>query len=174
MEHLFFECTVRAALFVGATAVVLHAMRVKAAAARHSVWAAMVLVMLALPILGGLGTKGDSAGAPGLGSSNCKRGNSPGCYPFNRLPAIPTRLNLAGGLAGCLSAGTVLAPVPAGNRDHPRTQTGSRRDPPRQNAHQPLMRRACDGGILQSSGDFTGALEPMVQDAARRRLDARG
>ena len=50
MEHLFFECTVRAALFVGATAVVLHAMRVKAAAARHSVWAGVVGLMLLLPV----------------------------------------------------------------------------------------------------------------------------
>jgi beta-lactamase regulating signal transducer with metallopeptidase domain len=50
MEHLFFECAVRAALFVGATAIVLHAMRVKAAAARHSVWAGVVALMLLLPI----------------------------------------------------------------------------------------------------------------------------
>ena len=50
MEHLFFECAVRAALFVGATAIVLHAMRVKAAAARHGVWAGVVVLMLLLPI----------------------------------------------------------------------------------------------------------------------------
>jgi beta-lactamase regulating signal transducer with metallopeptidase domain len=50
MERLFFECAVKAALFVGATAIVLYAMRVKAAAARHSVWAGVVALMLLLPI----------------------------------------------------------------------------------------------------------------------------
>jgi len=37
-------------LLVAGTAMVLHVMRVKAAAVRHSVWAAVVLLMLVLPI----------------------------------------------------------------------------------------------------------------------------
>jgi hypothetical protein len=50
MERLFFECAVRAALLVGATALALYGMRVKSAAARHSVWTGVVAVMLLLPI----------------------------------------------------------------------------------------------------------------------------
>jgi hypothetical protein len=50
MERLFLECAVRAALFAGATAIVLHAMRVKAAAARHGVWTGVLALMLLLPI----------------------------------------------------------------------------------------------------------------------------
>jgi hypothetical protein len=42
MERLLFECAVRAALLVTGTGVVLYVMRVKAAAARHGVWAAVV------------------------------------------------------------------------------------------------------------------------------------
>ena len=50
MERLFLECTIRAGLLVGGTAIVLYAMRAKAAAARHSIWAGVVVVMLMLPI----------------------------------------------------------------------------------------------------------------------------
>jgi beta-lactamase regulating signal transducer with metallopeptidase domain len=49
VERLFLECAVRAALLVGATAILLYAMRVKAATARHSVWAGVVALMLLLP-----------------------------------------------------------------------------------------------------------------------------
>ena len=76
MERLFLECAVRAALLVGATAIVLYAMRVKAAAARHSVWAGVVALMLLLPTLDGLGTKGVAARAAALGSEHCKRRKS--------------------------------------------------------------------------------------------------
>ena len=57
MERLFLECTVRAALLVAGPALVLYAMRVKAAATRHSVWAAVLLVMLALPVWAAWGPK---------------------------------------------------------------------------------------------------------------------
>jgi len=57
MERLFFECAVRAALLVGGTAIVLHAMRVKAASARHSVWAGVMALMLMLPIWTSWGPK---------------------------------------------------------------------------------------------------------------------
>jgi beta-lactamase regulating signal transducer with metallopeptidase domain len=50
MERLFVECAVRATLLVGAAAIVLYAMRVKAATARHSVWAGVVAMMLLLPV----------------------------------------------------------------------------------------------------------------------------
>jgi beta-lactamase regulating signal transducer with metallopeptidase domain len=50
MERLFLECAIRAALLVGGTAIVLYVMRVKAAAARHCVWAGVMVLMLVLPI----------------------------------------------------------------------------------------------------------------------------
>jgi hypothetical protein len=49
MDRLFLECSVRAALVVGGTAMVLYVMRVKAAAARHGIWTSVVLLMLVLP-----------------------------------------------------------------------------------------------------------------------------
>ena len=57
MERLFLECAVRAALLVAGAALVLYAMRVTAAAARHSVWTSVVLVMLVLPIWTAWGPK---------------------------------------------------------------------------------------------------------------------
>lgn len=57
MQRLFLECAVRAALLVGATAIVLYAMRVRAAAARHSIWAGVVACMLLLPIWTAWGPK---------------------------------------------------------------------------------------------------------------------
>ena len=46
MERLFLECAVRAALLIGAIAIVLYTMRVRAATARHSVWSGVVALML--------------------------------------------------------------------------------------------------------------------------------
>ena len=57
MERLFLECTVRAALLVGVTAIVLYGMRIKAATARHSVWAGVVAFDAIAPDLGRLGTQ---------------------------------------------------------------------------------------------------------------------
>jgi hypothetical protein len=57
MERLFIECCVRAALLVAGTALVLYLMRVKAAAARHTVWAGVVVLMLVLPIYATWGPK---------------------------------------------------------------------------------------------------------------------
>ena len=50
MFHFFLECTIRAALIVGATALVLYAMRVKVASVKHRVWTAVLLLILALPL----------------------------------------------------------------------------------------------------------------------------
>ena len=57
MERLLFECAVRLALLAAGTAVVLYVMRVKAAAAKHGVWAAVVLLMVVLPIWTAWGPK---------------------------------------------------------------------------------------------------------------------
>jgi hypothetical protein len=50
MEHLFFECSVRAALFVGAAAIVLSTMKVKEPTAKHQIWTGVLALMLLLPI----------------------------------------------------------------------------------------------------------------------------
>ena len=49
MTRFFLECTVRAALIIAATAVVLYTMRVRVASVKHRVWTAVLLLMLALP-----------------------------------------------------------------------------------------------------------------------------
>ncbi len=69
MEHLFLECAVRAALLVAGTALVLYTMRVKTAAARHSVWASVVLLMLVLPIWTAWGPKAPLRLLPPLGQT---------------------------------------------------------------------------------------------------------
>jgi hypothetical protein len=69
MERLFLECAVRAALLVGVTAIVLCAMRVKAATARHSVWAGVVALMLLLPIWTAWGPKASLRVLPPLAQS---------------------------------------------------------------------------------------------------------
>ena len=76
MERLFLECAVRAALLVGGTALVLYAMRVKAAAARHSVWAAVVVLMLVLPIWTAWGPKAPLRVLPPLAQSTANEVNS--------------------------------------------------------------------------------------------------
>jgi len=50
MTRLFLECAIRAALMAGGTAVALRVVRVKSAAARHAAWAAVVVMMLTLPV----------------------------------------------------------------------------------------------------------------------------
>ena len=50
MLHFFLECTIRAALIVGATAIVLYSMRVKVASVKHRVWTSVLLLMLVLPL----------------------------------------------------------------------------------------------------------------------------
>jgi beta-lactamase regulating signal transducer with metallopeptidase domain len=49
MERLFLECTIRAALLVGGTAIVLYAMRVKPPVVKHRVWTSVLALMLVLP-----------------------------------------------------------------------------------------------------------------------------
>jgi TonB family protein len=49
MQNLILECAVRASLIAIGTGAVLHILRVKAARARHVIWASVVILMLALP-----------------------------------------------------------------------------------------------------------------------------
>lgn len=57
MQNLILECVVRATLIAICTAVVLSILRVKAARVRHSVWASVVVLMLALPVWTAWGPK---------------------------------------------------------------------------------------------------------------------
>jgi beta-lactamase regulating signal transducer with metallopeptidase domain len=57
MESLFVECAVRAALIALVTAIVLCTIGIKPAAARHTAWTSVMLVMLLLPIWTALGPK---------------------------------------------------------------------------------------------------------------------
>jgi TonB family protein len=77
MERLFFECAVRAALLVSGTALVLYAMRVKAAAAKHSVWASVVLLMLVLPLWTAWGPKASLHVLPPLAQTTAKEAIAP-------------------------------------------------------------------------------------------------
>jgi TonB family protein len=57
MQTLVLEFVVRATLIAICTAVVLYVLRVKAARMRHSVWASVVVLMLALPVWTAWGPK---------------------------------------------------------------------------------------------------------------------
>lgn len=57
MERLFVECSLRAALLVTGAAIVLYAMRVKPAAAKHRVWTGVSALMLVLPVWTAWGPK---------------------------------------------------------------------------------------------------------------------
>jgi hypothetical protein len=50
VEHLFIECSVRAALIIAAAAVVLTTTKVKEPTAKHQIWTGVLALMLLLPI----------------------------------------------------------------------------------------------------------------------------
>lgn len=77
MERLFFECAFRAALVVGATAIVLYAMRVKSAAARHSIWAGVVAMMMMMPIWTACGPRLSMRVLPPLAQNTANKPVSP-------------------------------------------------------------------------------------------------
>ena len=96
MERLFLECAVRAALLVGATAIVLFAMRVKAAAARHIVWAGVVALMLLLPIWTAWGPKVSLRVLPPLAQSAANEAMAP---VATLSPGVRTSPLISNGLA---------------------------------------------------------------------------
>jgi beta-lactamase regulating signal transducer with metallopeptidase domain len=77
MERLFVECAVRAALLVAGTAIVLLAMKVRAAATRHSAWTGVVALMLALPIWTAWGPKASLRLLPPLAQVHANEAISP-------------------------------------------------------------------------------------------------
>jgi beta-lactamase regulating signal transducer with metallopeptidase domain len=101
MERLFLECTVRAALLVGVTAIVLYAMRVKAATAKHSVWAGVVALMLLLPIWIAWGPKASLRVLPPSVQSVADQAKAP-VEIFSA--GVPRSIQVSPGIAILLSA----------------------------------------------------------------------
>jgi bla regulator protein BlaR1 len=77
MLGLILECTVRAALIIAGTALVLYALRVKDARVRHSVWTAVALVMLSLPLWTAWGPEAPIPILPPLHQTTVEGGGSP-------------------------------------------------------------------------------------------------
>jgi beta-lactamase regulating signal transducer with metallopeptidase domain len=101
VERLFLECAVRAALLVGVTAIVLHAMRVKAATAKHSIWAGVVALMLLLPIWVAWGPKASLHVLPPLVQSVADQARAP-VEIFSA--GVPRSIQVSPGLVILLSA----------------------------------------------------------------------
>jgi hypothetical protein len=51
MQALLIECVIRSSMIAAFAGLVLFVMRIRTAAARHAVWAAVMLTMLTLPAL---------------------------------------------------------------------------------------------------------------------------
>ena len=85
MERLFLECIVKAALLVGSAAFVLYAMRIKAAAAKHRIWAGVVSLMLILPIWAAWGPKASLRLLPALTQATA---NEPSPLAYSHHPAL--------------------------------------------------------------------------------------
>ena len=77
MEHLFFECSVRAALIMGAAAIVLSAMKVKEPTAKHQIWTGVLALMLMLPIWMSWGPKASLRILPTLTQASANQSRIP-------------------------------------------------------------------------------------------------
>jgi BlaR1 peptidase M56/Surface antigen variable number repeat len=85
MERLFLEFAVRTVLLVGGTAIVLYITRVKAAAAKHSVWTGVVALMLVLPIWTAWGPKASLRLLPPMAQVTA----SGSIVPVGSVPTVP-------------------------------------------------------------------------------------
>jgi len=77
MELLFFECSVRAALIIGAAAIVLSAMKVKEPTAKHQIWTGVLTLMLLLPIWTPWGPKASLRVLPPLTQASANQSRVP-------------------------------------------------------------------------------------------------
>ena len=77
MEHLFFECSVKAALIIGAAAIVLSIMKVKEATAKHQIWTGVLALMLLLPIWTPWGPKASLRVLPPLTQASANQARVP-------------------------------------------------------------------------------------------------
>jgi hypothetical protein len=85
MLQLILEFIVKAGLIAGAAAAVLRIMKVRTAAARHAVWAGVVVVMLLLPAGLAWGPKAYLRVLPGVTNQPAAVATVPG-MPVNRTP----------------------------------------------------------------------------------------
>ncbi len=96
MQNLILECVVRATLIAICTAAVLYMLRVKAARVRHSVWASVVVLMLALPVWTAWGPRAvlrvlSPAAAPAVKHSTIAAETFAQRVPAEPLPAATTQ-----------------------------------------------------------------------------------
>ncbi|HLV94064.1 MAG TPA: M56 family metallopeptidase [Candidatus Acidoferrales bacterium] len=89
MERLFLECTIRAALLAGGTAIVLYAMRVKPPAVKHRVWTGVLALMLILPAWTVWGPKVSVRVLPALPEITANATTSPSTTALTALTALP-------------------------------------------------------------------------------------
>jgi beta-lactamase regulating signal transducer with metallopeptidase domain len=77
MEHLFFESSVRAALIIGAAAIVLSTMKVKEPTAKYQIWSGVLALMLLLPIWTPWGPKASLGVLPPLTQASANHAKVP-------------------------------------------------------------------------------------------------
>ena len=85
MDRLFLQFALRVVLLVGGTAIVLYITRVKAAAAKHSVWTGVVALMLVLPIWTAWGPKASLRLLPPMAQVSA----SGSIVPVGPVPSVP-------------------------------------------------------------------------------------
>src|ERR1700730_3957814 len=86
MERLFLECAIRAALLVAGTAMVLYAMAVESATAKHRAWTGVVLLMLVLPMWTAWGPKAPVRVLPPLIERTANQAIAPTDFRVASLP----------------------------------------------------------------------------------------
>jgi bla regulator protein blaR1 len=94
MERLFLECAIRAALLVAGTALVLYAMRVESATAKHRAWTGVVLLMLVLPMWTAWGPKAPVRVLPPLIERTANQAISPTDFRVASLPPDTDHLEI--------------------------------------------------------------------------------
>ena len=107
MQALILECAIRACLIAICTGAVLHILRVKAARVRHTVWASVVVWMLALPVWTAWGPRAVVRAIAEWGARATRPGGlaAPGarcCGPDGRVRGA---LRVAGAVARSRGAG---------------------------------------------------------------------
>ena len=77
MGYLFLECSVRAALMIGAAAIVLSVMKVKEPTAKHQIWTGVLALMLLLPVWTSWGPKASLRVLPPLTQDSANHAKVP-------------------------------------------------------------------------------------------------
>ncbi len=193
MERLFVECAVRAALIAVVTAIVLRAIGVKPAAARHTAWTCVMLTMLLLPVWTAWGPKASVRLLPpepwretiltrSVTTSNAPQ---PIVLPHSVSQTAAPRVGTSGPHRAVqnwnwqilllvvygLGAFGLLARL--GNWNRPRESTDSPDERPGWQGDQFRVRVSSHGGMASSGCDFARKLPGMVGATAGCGLDAR-